>query len=69
LGRDARGSLYLWQQPFLLFDGPFNNFAARMLLTYLVAYVPYHFIEQPALEIFNGTRRGLKPAQAAMSME
>jgi peptidoglycan/LPS O-acetylase OafA/YrhL len=62
-------SLYLWQQPFLVFDGPFNNFLARILMTFLLAYISYRFVEQPALQIFNGARRGLKPARAAMSIE
>ncbi|MEA2543808.1 MAG: hypothetical protein QOH35_5174, partial [Acidobacteriaceae bacterium] len=25
-------SLYLWQQPFLMFDGPLNYLSARILL-------------------------------------
>lgn len=62
-------SLYLWQQPFLVFDGPLNYFSVRILMAFLLAYVSYRFVEQPALEIFNGVRRPLKPARAAMSID
>jgi peptidoglycan/LPS O-acetylase OafA/YrhL len=62
-------SLYLWQQPFLVFDGPFNYFSVRILMTFLLAFISYRFVEQPALEIFNGARRQLKPATAAISID
>jgi peptidoglycan/LPS O-acetylase OafA/YrhL len=62
-------SLYLWQQPFLVFDGPFNYFSVRILMTFLLAYISYRFVEQPALEVFNGARRQLKPPRAAMSID
>lgn len=50
-------SLYLWQQPFLVFDGPLNNFLVRMLLTFVMAYVSYRLVEQPMLRL-----RSRKPA-------
>lgn len=43
-------SLYLWQQPFLVFDGPLNYFSARLALTFAVAYISYRFVEQPMLK-------------------
>jgi peptidoglycan/LPS O-acetylase OafA/YrhL len=46
-------SLYLWQQPFLVFDGPLNYFSARILMTFLLACLSYQLIEQPALRRFN----------------
>jgi peptidoglycan/LPS O-acetylase OafA/YrhL len=45
-------SLYLWQQPFLVFDGPLNYFSARILMTFLMAYLSYRFIEQPVLNLY-----------------
>jgi peptidoglycan/LPS O-acetylase OafA/YrhL len=42
-------SLYLWQQPFLVFDGPLNYLSVRLMLTFAVAYVSYRFVEQPML--------------------
>ena len=50
-------SLYLWQQPFLLFDGPLNNLFVRLLLTFVVAYISYRLVEQPMLRL-----RSRKPA-------
>ncbi len=50
-------SLYLWQQPFLLFDGPLNNLLVRLLLTFVVAYISYRLVEQPMLRL-----RSRKPA-------
>jgi peptidoglycan/LPS O-acetylase OafA/YrhL len=44
-------SLYLWQQPFLVFDGPLNNFFVRLLLTFVMAYVSYRLVEQPMLRL------------------
>jgi peptidoglycan/LPS O-acetylase OafA/YrhL len=49
-------SLYLWQQPFLVFDGPLNYFSARILMTFLLAYLSYQLVEQPALRGFNRLR-------------
>ena len=42
-------SLYLWQQPFLVFDGPLNYFSIRLVLTFALAYASYRFVEQPML--------------------
>jgi peptidoglycan/LPS O-acetylase OafA/YrhL len=50
-------SLYLWQQPFLVFDGPFNYFSARIAITFLLGYVSYRFIEQPVLKVLVRNRR------------
>ena len=44
-------SLYLWQQPFLVFDGPLNFFTARIVATIGAAYISYRFVEQPALGV------------------
>jgi len=44
-------SLYLWQQPFLVFDGPLNNLFVRLLLTFVVAYISYRLVEQPMLRL------------------
>jgi peptidoglycan/LPS O-acetylase OafA/YrhL len=44
-------SLYLWQQPFLVFDGPFSNLFVRLLLTFLMAYASYRLVEQPMLRL------------------
>jgi peptidoglycan/LPS O-acetylase OafA/YrhL len=62
-------SLYLWQQPFLVFDGPLNYFSARILMTFLLAYVSYRFVEQPALQGFNRVRRQVKLSSAAVSTD
>jgi peptidoglycan/LPS O-acetylase OafA/YrhL len=43
-------SLYLWQQPFMVFDGPLNYFSIRLVLTFAVAYISYRFVEQPILK-------------------
>ena len=42
-------SLYLWQQPFLVFDGPLNYLSVRLVLTFAFAYLSYRFVEQPML--------------------
>jgi peptidoglycan/LPS O-acetylase OafA/YrhL len=44
-------SLYLWQQPFLAFDGPLNFLSVRLLLTFVMAYVSYRLVEQPMLRL------------------
>jgi peptidoglycan/LPS O-acetylase OafA/YrhL len=49
-------SLYLWQQPFLVFDGPLNFFSARILMTFVAGYCSYRLIEQPVLAIFDRKR-------------
>ena len=58
-------SLYLWQQPFLCFDGPFDNFPTRICLTFAAAFASYALIEQPALKIFalKGTETRLKESR------
>jgi peptidoglycan/LPS O-acetylase OafA/YrhL len=43
--------LYLWQQPFLAFDGPLNILSVRLLLTFVMAYVSYRLVEQPMLRL------------------
>jgi peptidoglycan/LPS O-acetylase OafA/YrhL len=62
-------SLYLWQQPFLVFDGPLNYFSARILMTFLLAYLSYRFIERPALQGFNRVKQQVKLASAAVSTD
>jgi peptidoglycan/LPS O-acetylase OafA/YrhL len=42
-------SLYLWQQPFLVFDGPLNFLSVRLFLTFALAYFSYRIVEQPML--------------------
>jgi peptidoglycan/LPS O-acetylase OafA/YrhL len=42
-------SLYLWQQPFLVFDGPLNILSVRLFLTFALAYFSYRIVEQPML--------------------
>jgi peptidoglycan/LPS O-acetylase OafA/YrhL len=42
-------SLYLWQQPFLVLDGPLNFLSVRLAATFAAAYISYRFVEQPAL--------------------
>jgi peptidoglycan/LPS O-acetylase OafA/YrhL len=44
-------SLYLWQQPFLVLDGPLNFLSARIAAVFAVAYLSYRFVEQPALAV------------------
>jgi peptidoglycan/LPS O-acetylase OafA/YrhL len=57
-------SLYLWQQPFLLFDGPLNYFWARILLTFAAAYASYSFIEKPILRLSAPRNKDIRPAPA-----
>lgn len=45
-------SLYLWQQPFLVFDGPLNYLVVRLPLAFAAAFLSYRFVEQPALRWF-----------------
>lgn len=47
-------SLYLWQQPFLVMNGPLNYFALRLALTFAAAYCSYRWIEQPIIHFFAG---------------
>lgn len=42
-------SLYLWQQPFLVFGGPLHYLSVRLILTFVVAYISYRLVEQPML--------------------
>jgi peptidoglycan/LPS O-acetylase OafA/YrhL len=60
-------SLYLWQQPFLLFDGPLNYLSARILLTFALAYLSYRSIEQPLLKICARKRSDEHLADAVIS--
>jgi peptidoglycan/LPS O-acetylase OafA/YrhL len=47
-------SLYLWQQPFLVMNGPLNYFAVRLALTFAAAYCSYRWVEQPIIHFFAG---------------
>jgi peptidoglycan/LPS O-acetylase OafA/YrhL len=51
-------SLYLWQQPFLVFDGPLNFLSARIVATIAAAYISYRLVEQPALAFLRRLRKG-----------
>ena len=53
-------SLYLWQQPFLVFDGPLNNLFFRLALTFACAYLSYRFVEQPMLMLRLNTEKPRK---------
>jgi peptidoglycan/LPS O-acetylase OafA/YrhL len=50
-------SLYLWQQPFLVFDGPWNYLSVRLPLTFAAAFLSYRFIEKPVLSLFSSESR------------
>jgi peptidoglycan/LPS O-acetylase OafA/YrhL len=60
-------SLYLWQQPFLVFDGPLNYFSVRILMTFLMAYLSYRFIEQPVLNLYARRRSETHAASPAVA--
>jgi peptidoglycan/LPS O-acetylase OafA/YrhL len=45
-------SLYLWQQPMLVMDGPLDVLYVRVPLAFLTAWISYRFVEQPALRVF-----------------
>jgi peptidoglycan/LPS O-acetylase OafA/YrhL len=60
-------SLYLWQQPFLVFDGPLNYFSVRILMTFLMAYLSYRFIEQPVLNLYARRRSETHAAAPAVA--
>ena len=45
-------SLYLWQQPFLVLDGPLNYLGIRLPLAFAAAYLSYKFVEQPFIRLF-----------------
>jgi peptidoglycan/LPS O-acetylase OafA/YrhL len=51
-------SLYLWQQPFLVLDGPLNFMSVRLVATFAAAYLSYRFVEQPALSLLRRPRKG-----------
>jgi peptidoglycan/LPS O-acetylase OafA/YrhL len=54
-------SLYLWQQPFLVLDGPLNVLWARLAAMFAAAYLSYRLVEQPALRILRrDTKKGLE---------
>jgi peptidoglycan/LPS O-acetylase OafA/YrhL len=57
-------SLYLWQQPFLVFDGPLNYFWARILMTFASAYASYCFIEKPILRLSTGRNTNITSTTA-----
>ncbi len=59
-------SLYLWQQTFLVFDGPLNYLSVRLLLTFAAAYISYRFIEQPMLRFRAPATVTCKGTNAAM---
>ena len=50
-------SLYLWQQPFFVLDGPCNFLSARLLAIFALAAISYHVIEQPALRLLKRERK------------
>ena len=50
-------SLYLWQQPFLVMNGPLNFLSARLTATLAAALLSYYLIERPALRFFNHVSR------------
>jgi peptidoglycan/LPS O-acetylase OafA/YrhL len=57
-------SLYLWQQPFLVLDGPLNFLSIRIIAAIAAAYISYRFVEQPALRVLR--RRGkMEPLSTA----
>ncbi len=49
-------SLYLWQQPFLVLNGPLNFLSARLIAILAIALLSYHLVEQPALRMAKGRR-------------
>jgi peptidoglycan/LPS O-acetylase OafA/YrhL len=51
-------SLYLWQQPFLVLDGPLNFLSIRLVATFAAAYISYRFVEQPALSVLRRVGSG-----------
>jgi peptidoglycan/LPS O-acetylase OafA/YrhL len=60
-------SLYLWQQPFLVFDGPLNYLSVRLPLAFVAAFVSYKFIEQPVLAFASPRSRHTHPRPTAES--
>lgn len=51
-------SLYLWQQPFLVLDGPLHFLSVRLVATFAAAYISYRFVEQPALSVLRRAGNG-----------
>ena len=51
-------SLYLWQQPFLVLNGPLDFLSVRLFATFAVAYLSYRFVERPALRILRPKGKG-----------
>jgi peptidoglycan/LPS O-acetylase OafA/YrhL len=58
-------SLYLWQQPFLLFDGPLNYVWVRLVFAFATAYASYKLVEQPVLRALTPAPRPSAPARSA----
>jgi peptidoglycan/LPS O-acetylase OafA/YrhL len=50
-------SLYLWQQPMLVMDGPLDVIYVRLPLAFLAAWISYRFVEQPTLRMFAPAHR------------
>jgi peptidoglycan/LPS O-acetylase OafA/YrhL len=60
-------SLYLWQQPLLVFDGPLNYLSVRLIATFALAYISYRFIEQPMLRFRSACAGILQVSYSASS--
>jgi len=61
-------SLYLWQQPFLVLDGPLNYLAIRLPLAFAAAYLSYRFVEQPVIRLFTQLARPIPEQHAGASL-
>jgi peptidoglycan/LPS O-acetylase OafA/YrhL len=61
-------SLYLWQQPFLVLDGPLNYLAIRLPLAFVAAYLSYRFVEQPIIRLFTQPARPVSEQHAGTSL-
>lgn len=61
-------SLYLWQQPFLVFDGPLNYLSLRLPLTFVMAYLSYRLVEQPMLKFGSKKLRSSHVAAAEVKI-
>jgi peptidoglycan/LPS O-acetylase OafA/YrhL len=57
-------SLYLWQQPFLVLDGPLNYLAIRLPLAFVAAYLSYRFVERPVNRLFTQSARPVSERHA-----
>jgi peptidoglycan/LPS O-acetylase OafA/YrhL len=60
-------SLYLWQQPFLVMNGPLNYFVVRLGLTFAAAYCSYRWVEQPIIHFF--AERDKRVARLSLPIE